>query len=335
MKSAVTATAPTRIDLAGGTLDIWPLNLMFDNPITLNMAIDIKVTARVSPRKDSKIVLVSKDRGRQMEFSSIKTIHHRHSLGLLSRLALHFLKDDCGVEIVTKSDAPAGAGIAGSSALNIALCGALSRYSGVRLSKEKLIDIAKDIEAALLGIPTGLQDYGAALYGSVHAFTFPPGGMERKNIASAGRKLEERVLLFYSGKERSSGINNWEMFKRVIDKEKAAIKNFRKITKCAQRATRALQQGGFKLFDKAVEDEWKARRALFPAISTYIIDRSIQAGKKAGASAARICGAGGGGCFILLAEPDKHEEVTLAVEHQGSVRLPYTFSKQGLRVYNK
>lgn len=332
---SVTAIAPTRIDLAGGTLDIWPLNLLFDNPVTLNMAIDITVSATVTARKDGKIVLESVDGSLTEKFSSVNALHHNHKLGLLSRVTKHFLKGQRqGVNVKTHSNAPSGAGLAGSSALNIALCGALSAHTGIKLSKQKLIDTAKDIEAALLRVPTGLQDYAASVYGSAHAFTFPPGGMEREKLKGATKWLEQNVLLFYSGKQRVSGINNWEMIKRVIDKDRPAIAKFKKIARFANQAHEALREQDFARFQKAVDGEWKARSSLFPAISTKVIDKAIAQGKKAGASAARICGAGGGGCFIVLSPPDKQENVIKAVEAEGPRMLPFAISKQGLRIYD-
>ncbi|VAX18196.1 D,D-heptose 7-phosphate kinase [hydrothermal vent metagenome] len=332
---AVTATAPTRIDLAGGTLDIWPLNLMFDNPVTLNMAIDISVTATVSARKDRKIVLESVDQKLKYKFTSYCAIGHGHKLGLLSRVAKHFLKEgEPGVNVKTVSRAPAGAGLAGSSALNIALCGAFAAYTGVKPSRSRLIDTAKDIEAALLRVPTGLQDYAASVYGFAHAFTFPAGGMERERLAGTAKWLARNVLLFYSGKQRVSGINNWEMIKRVIDKDRSAIAKFKKIARFSNIAHEALGEHDFARFQKAVDAEWKVRGSLFPSISTPVIDKAIAQGKKAGAGGAKICGAGGGGCFFMLAEPARQETVIKAVEAEGPKALPFAISKKGLQIYH-
>jgi len=331
----VLAKAPTRIDLAGGTLDIWPLNLMFARPATtVNMAISIMTHAAVTVGKARSVILVSEDQGTTVEFSSIEKIDHNHRLGLLSRLAQRFVPVGSGVKIVTRSEAPAGAGLAGSSALNIALSGALSRVFGENLSKHKIIDTAKDMEAALLGVPTGLQDYAAAVYGSLRSYRFLPGAMKQANLRRASTPLAKRVLLFYSGKSRLSGINNWEMFKQVIEKKRKTMRLFEEITECAQQAADALARLDMTTFDRAVRDEWKARARLFPEISTDRIDNAIKKGKSAGASAARICGAGGGGCFILVAEPDRHNAIISAVERAGCRRLPFSLSKTGLEIYN-
>ncbi|MBI4667487.1 MAG: GHMP kinase [Nitrospinae bacterium] len=332
----VDAVAPTRIDLAGGTLDIWPLNLFFEGAVTINMAISIKTTATVTPRDDGKIVLVSEDTNHRVDFADIDSINHHHPLGLLSRLLEHFAHDDhTGAQIVTRSEAPAGAGLAGSSALNIALCGALAKATGRKVTKEKLIQVAKDVEAALLRTPTGLQDYAAAVYGSVNAFHFPAGGMVREKLDNAGPWLARHVLLFYSGKSRSSGINNWEMFKRVVEKDNAVVKKFDKITTCALRALIALREDDYAAFEKAVGDEWNARRSLFPEISTPVIDRAIASAMKNGARSARICGAGGGGCFFVTAEPHRQQEVIRAVTAEGATHLPFGISRTGLKVYNQ
>ncbi|MBF0169801.1 MAG: hypothetical protein HQK87_01710 [Nitrospinae bacterium] len=333
---AVHATAPTRVDLAGGTLDIWPLAHMIDGPVvTLNMAIDILTEATVTPRDDASVVLTSLDREEVVAFPDRASIHHDHKLGLLSRLADHFLPaDGPGVDIVTRSDAPAGAGIAGSSALNIALTAALSKYVGKPLKGNGLIDVAKDIEAALLRTPTGLQDYGAAVHGGLNCFAFPAGGMTRERLTDAERLLPARLLLFYSGATRNSGINNWEMFRRLIEKERRAVAGFARIAEAAWIAAEALREGDMATFDAAVAAEWKARRALFPAISTPVIDAAMTAAKRNGATAGRICGAGGGGCFFVLADPDRHAKLRGAVEKTGATFLPFVLSETGVTSYN-
>ncbi|MGK7344762.1 MAG: GHMP family kinase ATP-binding protein [Candidatus Nitrospinota bacterium M3_3B_026] len=333
-KDAVTATAPARIDLAGGTLDIWPLNLMFDGPVTVNMAVDIRARASVKRKRDNRIILISEDREKRMEFENLRALHHRHALGMLSRIAERFL-DGGGVEIRTRSEAPAGAGLAGSSALNIAITAAMARLADERLGGERLIAVARDIEAALLRVPTGLQDYGAAVYGGVNVFHFPPGGMRRENLPAAGRLLEERILLFYSGQSRNSGINNWEMFKRVIEGDRRAVSRFGKIAALAREAAGALRRGDMESFVRAVRQEWKARRGLFPGISTPMIDKAAARARRAGADAARILGAGGGGCFIIIVAPRLREAVARAVEGAGPRRIPFSLSGGGLKVYTR
>jgi D-glycero-alpha-D-manno-heptose-7-phosphate kinase len=332
MNPAVEATAPARIDLCGGTLDIWPLNLMFDKAMTVNMAVTVMARASVTARKDGGVEIVSQDQGTRIEFPSMTAVHHHHKLGLVSRLILQFLEGKEGVSVVTSSQAPAGSGLGGSSALNIALCAALSRHAGLKLAKPRILDIAKDVEAAHLGIPTGLQDYLAALRGGANVFGFPPGGVVIKKIPDGpARELERRVILFFSGAGRSSGINNWEMFRLVIGKDRRTLKLFGDIAARAGDAAGALLMGDMDGFTRAVAGEWSARAKLFTAISTPAIDKAIAAGTRAGARAARICGAGGGGCFFLIADPAERARVIGAVERTGATHMDYRIAKTGVR----
>ena len=111
----IKSSAPTRIDLAGGTLDIWPLHLFFGNPPTLNAAIDLYATVEINPRKDKRIVLRSQDLKLESSFSSVNALPDNHPLELLTR-TVKFYAPKSGLEITTNCQAPQGSGIGGSSA---------------------------------------------------------------------------------------------------------------------------------------------------------------------------------------------------------------------------
>ena len=120
------ASAPTRIDLAGGTLDIWPLYLFHEGAQTLNAAISLRASCDLTSRADRRLVIVSEDSRERVEADHWSALRDTHDLKLLGKL-LHFFRAE-GLELTTRSDSPVGAGIAGSSALNIALIGALAAW---------------------------------------------------------------------------------------------------------------------------------------------------------------------------------------------------------------
>ena len=169
----IESQAPTRVDLAGGTLDIWPLYLFHTNSQTINFAIDCYARCRLTARRDRAIHLISKDLARRESFPSLRALlqTNRFRLPLLARLVTAF-EPQGGFTLATDSDAPSGAGLGGSSALNIAVCGALSRFTGVMLPPAKLIEIARNVEAQVLGVPTGEQDYYSAVQGEALALTW-------------------------------------------------------------------------------------------------------------------------------------------------------------------
>ena len=74
----IESSAPTRVDLAGGTLDIYPLYLFHKNPVTVNFAINQYARVSLKIRDDKKIHIMSKDRKVKVSFESIAQIHHNH-----------------------------------------------------------------------------------------------------------------------------------------------------------------------------------------------------------------------------------------------------------------
>src|SRR5690606_7734697 len=114
-----------------------------------------------------------------------------------------------GLAVTTRSDSPVGAGIAGSSALNIAVCGAVARWKGLSLSDADLLQIAMNVEAQTIDVPTGVQDYRPALYGGVSAVELRVDGVRRLKLGADAAALGARVVVAYTGASRNSGINNW------------------------------------------------------------------------------------------------------------------------------
>ena len=160
MSQHIAASAPTRIDLAGGTLDIWPLYLFHENAQTLNAAINLRAHVEILRRSDGHVRLESIDTGRSLDVSSWRELGDQPVLPLLSKLAYFFRAENLTMR--TRGESPAGAGIAGSSALNVAVCGALMRWAGASFDSETLLTIAQNVEAQVISVPTGLQDYRPA-----------------------------------------------------------------------------------------------------------------------------------------------------------------------------
>src|SRR6188474_414958 len=173
----ITASAPTRIDLAGGTLDIWPLYLFHEHAQTVNAAISLRAHAEIAPRTDGRVRLESIDTSKAVEVERWQDLTDAQGLPLLSRLARFFRAEN--LTLRTRSESPAGAGIAGSSALNVAVCGALAEWAGMALQDEQLLTIAMNVEAQVINVPTGLQDYRPAYFGGVAAIELRPDGIKR------------------------------------------------------------------------------------------------------------------------------------------------------------
>ena len=331
----IESRAPTRIDLAGGTLDIWPLYLFHEGSLTVNCAITRYASCAIetAPEPSRRIVLVSRDIGSRESFASLDALcrARRYKLPLLAHLVKVF-SPKSGFTLTTDSEAPAGAGIGGSSAMAVAICAALDRLTGAGLQRKDWIHISRDVEAIVIRVPTGTQDHYPPAFGGAAAIVLSPGGERREALGCDLDDLERRLVLCYTGKPRQHGINNWEVFKRHIDGDRRVAQNLKKISIIAQAVRGALARNDWAEVGRLVRDEWDFRRRNLRTISTPLIDRVISSARRQGALAGKVCGAGGGGCVTLLIDPDARARVEAAVVASGAKLLPLQIDRGGVLV---
>jgi D-glycero-alpha-D-manno-heptose-7-phosphate kinase len=307
----VIVRAPVRADLAGGTLDLWPLYLFHPGSRTVNVAISYHAESEVAQTGDDAIDVHLTDQQYQQRYSSIHELAADPKAALIHRALEHFHLS--GIRITTRTDAPRGSGLGGSSALTITLVRALSEIAGAPVQGDDLIALVRDLETRLIRVPAGIQDYYPPVYGGLMAIHLNPGVVIRHQIALPVDRLAEHMLLHYTGVAHFSGTNNWDIYKRQIDGKKKVHKALDKIAESAMEMERALESGDLEAAGLALGHEWQNRKALIDGISTPEIEAAIEAGVGAGAWAGKVCGAGGGGCIVFLMPPDRREAVRAAL----------------------
>ncbi|MGA3203256.1 MAG: GHMP kinase [Bryobacteraceae bacterium] len=325
--------APCRVDLAGGTLDIWPLYLFHENAVTVNFAVDRYTRASIEPRGGTKITFRSTDLNRDAAYDSLDHLlaAKKHALPLAAEI-VRFFRPEGGFHLETGSEAPAGAGIAGSSALIIATTSAFNNWLKRGYALEKLREISQNIEARLIRVPTGCQDYYPAMYGGVSAIEMGCAGIRRVALDVAPEELEARVVLAYTGEPRNSGINNWEVTKGHIDRNPRVFRNFETIAAIAAAMRHAIENQNWTGAARLLREEWSHRKKNAPGISTPLIDHLVQVTRRKGALAAKVCGAGGGGCVLFLVEPEARSRVAALIEKEGATVLPVQVARRGVEV---
>jgi D-glycero-alpha-D-manno-heptose-7-phosphate kinase len=349
-RRAVLAQASCRADLAGGTLDLWPLYLFHPGALTLNFALNILTRCRIEPRPGRTIQFRSLDTGREETFADIDEVccakSFRHPIA--GYLVRYFAQDLAGQKpasthgqrpastqgflVETQSESPAGAGISGSSALMIATTAALARYTGRKIDCEQMRVIAQNVEAQIIAVPTGCQDYYPALYGGVNAIRLGVDGVHREAVAVAPEDIDARFILVYTGAPRQSGINNWEVFNRHVNGDRKVVRNFENISAVAQAMHAALLKADWDEVGRLLREEWRMRRANYPGISSPLIDKLMRAAQRNGGRGAKVCGAGGGGCVIFMAKDGEKERVTEALRAAGGQVLPFRVAREGVSV---
>ena len=331
----IIAQAPCRVDLAGGTLDIWPLYLFHPGAVTVNFAINRYTRCTIETLPSTEIHLRSGDLKATQNFGSLEELDQdtRPRLPLAVHL-LRFFRPGSGLVMHTDSEAPAGAGIAGSSALMIACSSALNRLTGSGHGPEKIREIAQNVEAQVIRVPTGVQDYYPALYGGVSAIELGAAGIRRVAIPVDIDDFNHRIVLCYTGAPRHSGINNWEVTKAYINGDRKVRRNFAQIAAIASAMRTAVEKAEWTEAGRLLREEWSHRRKNASGISTPAIDHLITLARRARSLGAKVCGAGGGGCVFFLVERGAQERVSCAIRKAGGEILPVQAAARGVTIQN-
>lgn len=302
--------------------------------MTVNFAISLYARCRIETREDDRVILESRDRQVTFEtrLAEVENLVLEERLELISKL-VHFFKPETGFHLIAEGLAPAGAGLGGSSALTIACIGALNRLAGDRYPPEKFIMIAANVETTVIRVPAGFQDYYGAFYGGANAVHFRPDGISRERLEVDVEELERRIVICYTGEPRLSGINNWEMFKSHVDGDPTIFRLFEGIRDAAVGMRAALAANDWRRVSDVMRAAYPNRKRLAPNITTPQMESLVEKALKNGAEAAKVCGAGGGGCIAFLCAEGARESVELALaEEEGAEVLKWKFAREGLTV---
>lgn len=305
----VSETGSVRVDLLGGTIDLVPLNQILRNTVTLNLATSLKAVAEVYPTDFDGVEIFSRDYDSKVQFKSNDIKIENFDNGFFGPLSfviqiLHHFNLTKNIGLTLESGSPPGAGLGGSSSMGVTIFKALSKYKNLNYSKQLAINTIQNIESKILNKgPCGYQDYYPALYGGVLALVPNNSEIEVHQLYDNDLKdfLEGHISLIYSGALRFSAINNWEVYKDFFDNKNGVREGLTQIADLSHKAFTAIKEKSYLKLLELIAAEGKVREGLFSNIVTpeikefhhKLIKENLSLGMK-------MCGAGGGGCFIVL-----------------------------------
>lgn len=315
---------PVRIDLAGGTLDLWPIYAMLEGCCTVNAAVDLFIDLELHRGGEPGEV-------RSQDLDAAFPVdpwpwRAPEPLGWVWRVLNATPRHPVALSI--QSPIPKGSGLGASSCLGVGLMGAsLGLEAGEGLAAK--VPLLRDLEARELQTPTGWQDYYPAALGGALALHWdqPQPRWERLEPHA---DLMSRLVVFYTGQPHHSGLTNWEAYKRFIEGDfqtRAALSEIRGI---AAEMAQALEHDAATVAE-LLEREGQARMKLSPAVETDAMRSVRERGRREGWFAGmKPCGAGGGGCCVLVAAPGRSDEARNALAEMGLTPLNVGLTKRGL-----
>ncbi|HTZ09895.1 MAG TPA: galactokinase [Acidimicrobiales bacterium] len=318
----IVTQTPLRIGLVGGGTDL-PGYYRHHGGRVLNCTVDKYVYVIVKERFDGDIYV---NYSKKEIVSKVADLEHE-----LVRETMRSAGVEGGVEITTLADIPSsGSGLGSSSSVTVGLLHALFAYQGRQVSAEVLAEEACAIEIERCGKPIGRQDQYVAALGGIRDLRFGPGDAvvaDEVSLAPAQRRaFQEQIMLFYTGITRSANA--------ILQEQSAAMEDrlheMHALRDLAAEAVAHLVAGDLEGLGAAINESWLVKRKLASGVSTTEIDFAIERALSAGASGAKVTGAGGGG-FLFVICP---------LEHQGAVRrslaempeLPVKLDRFGSRV---
>lgn len=350
MSQTYKVTAPTRADLAGGTLDLWPLYCFVGGARTINVALDMPaiVEASIDPSANFELTFVNaadpdKERWTMtgvMTAQQLRAVPARvrfpvaiASDWLAGRKELPRMKGSFTISTTV----PQQSGLGGSSTLCVAVARAMARLVPEETDPRwqyRTLDWVKDSEAKYLQMLTGTQDYLAAIFGGLASYRFELGWLERttyRDEVNAG--FADRMMILYSGELHESGSSNWEIVRGAVQKDKKTLKGLEAIRDTAEVTHTILSAPttDWSALGKTLREEWRIRKELFN-VTTKRLDEIIGFLDEQPIFGAKVCGAAQGGSLLVLVDPEKREAVAEACKAAKIQILAAKPAKQGVSV---
>jgi D-glycero-alpha-D-manno-heptose-7-phosphate kinase len=305
----VEASAPCRIDM-GGTLDLSTFYLPLHSlePCTFNAALKLRTQVRLSPFEKGKVRIRS--RGFEDFVAPSRSAPFNHPLGLMLAVAAYFDAD--GVTIAIDSSSPPRSALGGSSVAAAALIRAFAKVlaaTGRAMPRRSEVALlAHAIEQSVAGVPCGIQDQLAAVYGGVNAWfwTGEPGraGFRRQEVvpAAACPEFSRSILVAYCGRPHESRDINGTWVRQFVGGKYRDL--WRQIVACGHRFVEEVSAGRYDRAGEIMNAETRLRRQMTPDVLDGVGERLVDAAVSHGCGA-RFTGAGGGGCIWALGEPER------------------------------
>ena len=320
----IISRTPMRISFAGGGSDLAVYYKETPGAV-LSTAVTMYIYITVNKKFDD-LIRVSYSSTEMVE--SVSDVKHN-----IIREAMKIVGVERGVEIVYMGDIPlgsAGIGLGSSSSLAVGVLNALYAFKGKHVAAEHLAQKACEIEIDILGHPIGKQDQYAAAYGGVNNMQFNRDesvfvdpiitNIETKN------KLNQNLLLFYTGIERISSDILGEQQKNINDNRKYLDK----LVMLSAEMKQAFESNNYHEVGEILHQGWTLKRDLASGVSNAKIDEYYEIARKAGAVGGKILGAGGGGFLLFYCEKKYQDQVRIALSELQETR--FQLEPQGSKI---
>lgn len=332
----IRSKAPLRLGLAGGGSDLSPYSDIYGGLI-LNATINLYAYCTIEERNDGYIEINSYD----AEFHQKIETHEKLQIdgnaslikGVYNRIVKDFGFKPLSFKITTYNDAPAGSGLGTSSTMVVTIIKCFVEWLGLPLGDYEISRLAYEIERIDLGLNGGKQDQYAAAFGGFNYMEFLKNDIVIVNPLKVKRwitdELEASMLLYFTGRSRSSAQIIDEQKKNTTDGNTTAIEAMHRIKQSAVDMKLALLKGDMRAFAQILGVAWEDKKKMAGSISNPMIQHAFDVAIEAGAISGKVSGAGGGGFIMFVVEPTRKKAVIDALSKLDGFVMPFQFTDGG------
>ncbi|MEM2888156.1 MAG: mevalonate kinase [Candidatus Bathyarchaeia archaeon] len=325
MRIQAKASAPAKVILLGE-------HFVVHGAPAIVLAIDLRATVLAEQRRDKKIYIESKalkysDYFKNDDFRLKKRNKHLNSqlkpVYAIIKNVMEIADKEFGVNLKIDSDIPVAAGLGSSAAIAVASVAALSHLFSLSLDDKEIFELAFEAEKIIHGNPSGV-DPAVSTYGGILRY------QKGKDIQKIGANITLPLVIGDTEIKRSTG----EMVTHVGEMRNRFPAIFERFleteNEIVARSIDALRNNDIE----TLGDLMNINHALLYAIgvSNEPLDKLVYAARKAGASGAKITGAGGGGCIVALATSECVQNVKEAIELAGGKAFITKMTMDGVKI---
>ena len=325
---AFAATAPVRLDLAGGWTDVPPFSAREGGTV---VTAAIRLFARAEVRLGGTgFRLIAEDLHDQLEVSDSSGLVRNGRLDL-QKAGLRMLPVG-GCTLLTRTDAPPGSGLGSSGALDVALVAALSSARGETRDPFEIAETACHLESVEAAMPGGRQDQFASSYGGFLRLTFrdPHADVQRLKLdPEFMEQLARRLVLCYTGASRFSGTTIERVMRAYEEGDSSVHDALHGLRDVADAMAGALVAADFSRVGRLLSQNWRYQLALDARMSTSEMADLERAMASAGSLGGKAAGSGAGGCMFFLA-PEDPSAMMAAARNLGARVLPVSWAMRGV-----
>ena len=342
MPGVIRSKAPLRLGLAGGGSDVPPFVDLYGGAV-LSVTVNLYGYCTIRPCSEPLIHIHSADNGFEGSYPAAPALPEDCPAQLIRGVYNRIVRDwgpvpTPGFSIWTSNDAPAGSGLGTSSTMVVTILRAFAAWMHRPLEAYETARLAWEIERIDLALAGGKQDQYAATFGGFNYMEFLPGdgGAKVTPLRVAPRiadELESSLVLYFTGRSRSSAAIIREQQKNTSAGNEVAIGAMHRIRESSAAMTDALLRGDIPALARILGAAWEDKKKMAGAITNPMIQNAFDVAMAAGAVAGKVSGAGGGGFIMLMVPPEKKTAVVTALSRLDGRVVPFEFTRRGVRAW--